>query len=37
MLLVERDRVAALYAGYDATVHYTMRGGKLKIPRFHLT
>ena len=28
------NRVAALYSGYDATVHHTMRGGK--IPRFHL-
>ena len=34
VLLAERDRVAALYSGYDATVHHTMRGGK--IPRFHL-
>ena len=34
VLLAERGRVAALYDGYDSTIHHTMRGGK--ITRFHL-
>ena len=34
VLLAERDRVAALYDGYDSTIHHTQRGGK--ITRFHL-
>ena len=32
MLLWERDRVAALYDGYDATVHYTKHHARRQNP-----